>query len=251
MKEQLYTIPVTDAFQSDYECPLCKMKNDLEQNAIEYTLGPSYMEDDNRALTDEMGFCEKHVEDLYRQKNRLGLALILSTHMSKVTKDLKKISQNTIPSGKSLLRKKTEKSPLGIYVDKLRDNCFICNRINQTFERYLDTLFHLYKKDNSFSKTITNSKGLCTYHYALLFDRASDHLPKELTEAFISDINSVYFSNMERIQEDIEWFINKFDYRYQDEPWKNSKDALPRAILKTHSSTTPDMKETNTPPLGA
>ena len=56
MKEQLYTIPVTDAFESDCECPLCKMKQELERNAIEYTLGPSYMEDDNRAMTDEMGF---------------------------------------------------------------------------------------------------------------------------------------------------------------------------------------------------
>ena len=55
MKEQLYTIPVNDAFQSECECPLCKMKKDLERNAIEYTLGPSYMEDDNRAMTDEAG----------------------------------------------------------------------------------------------------------------------------------------------------------------------------------------------------
>ena len=39
MKEQLYTIPVTDAFESNCECPLCKMKKELEQNAIEYTLG--------------------------------------------------------------------------------------------------------------------------------------------------------------------------------------------------------------------
>ena len=43
MKEQLYTIPVTDAFESNCECPLCKMKKELEQNAIEYTLGPSYI----------------------------------------------------------------------------------------------------------------------------------------------------------------------------------------------------------------
>ncbi len=248
MKEQLYTIPVTDAFESDCECPLCKMKKDLEQNAIEYTLGPSYMEDDNRALTDEMGFCEKHIEYLYQEKNRLGLALILSTHMAKITKDLKKMSENTIPSGKSLLRKKTDSSSLGSYVDKLHHNCFICSRINRTFDRYLDTLFHLYKKDRSFSQKITSSKGFCTYHYALLFDLAPDHLSKEETKAFISDINSVYFSNMERMQKDIEWFINKFDYRYQNEPWKNSKDALPRTILKTHSSITSDMEESKSYP---
>ncbi len=243
MKEQLYTIPVNDAFQSDSECPLCKMKKELEQNAIEYTLGPSYMEDDNRAMTDEAGFCEKHIQDLYQQKNRLGLALILSTHMAKVTKDLQKLSKENVSTGKSILKKKNETTGLGSYVSDLEKNCFICSRINNTFERYIDTIFHLYKKDASFSDKIKNSKGFCTYHYALLFDRASDFLSKEQLNSFISDINHAYFSNMERMQEDIEWFINKFDYRYQNEPWKNSKDALPRAVLKTHSSITPDANE--------
>lgn len=242
MKEQLYTIPVTDAFTADCECPLCRMKYELEKNAIEYTMGPSYMEDDNRAMTDEMGFCEKHILDLYKEKNRLGLALMLSTHMLKTTRDLKKLSANPVINGKSLLKKKSEASPLTEYVDKLSHTCFICSRINQTFDRYVDTIFHLYKKDSSFSDTIRKSKGFCTYHYALLFDRAGDFLSKEAAAAFIEDINTVYFNNMARMQEDIEWFINKFDYRYQNEPWKNAKDALPRAVMKTHSSITPDME---------
>ncbi len=242
MKEQLYTIPVTDAFQADCECPLCKMKKELEQNAIEYTLGPSYMEDDNRAMTDESGFCEKHIQALYSQNNRLGLALILSTHLAKTQKDLKNLSENSPIPGKTLFGKKNEQTPVGAYVEKLSHNCFICNRVEQTFERYIHTIFHMYKKDASFSGKMKSAKGFCTYHYGLLFDKASEHLPKEHLQNFINDINSVYFSNMERMQEDIDWFINKFDYRYQNEPWKNAKDALPRTILKTHSSITPDME---------
>ena len=38
--------------------------------------------------------------------------------------------------------------------------------------------------------------------------------------------------NMERVQEDLEWFIAKFDYRNASEPWKNSQDALPRTMQK-------------------
>ncbi len=243
MKEQLYTIPVNDAFQSECECPLCKMKQELERNAIEYTLGPSYMEDDNRAMTDESGFCEKHIQDLYLEKNRLGLALILSTHMQKVTKDLKALSANSTPSGKSLFKKQTENTAVMTYTNKLNHNCFICNRMEHTFDRYVNTVFHLYKKDSTFPEKLRNCKGFCTYHYALLFDRAANELSKDTLAQFLADIQKVYFDNMERMQEDIEWFINKFDYRYQNEPWKNSKDALPRAVLKTHSAFTPDTKE--------
>ena len=37
---------------------------------------------------------------------------------------------------------------------------------------------------------------------------------------------------MERVNGDLSWFIDKFDYRYKNETWKNSKDALPRGIIK-------------------
>ena len=75
-----------------------------------------------------------------------------------------------------------------------------------------------------------------------MYDRANEFLSKEQLQQFLNDRNQVYFENMKRMQEDIEWFINKFDYRYQNEPWKNAKDALPRAIQKTHQTFTPDAK---------
>ncbi len=40
---------------------------------------------------------------------------------------------------------------------------------------------------------------------------------------------------MQRVIDDLEWFIDKFDYRNENEPWKNSKDAVQRSILKTNS----------------
>ena len=39
MEEQLYTIPVNDAFTTDCECPICEMNRQLERNAIDYTMG--------------------------------------------------------------------------------------------------------------------------------------------------------------------------------------------------------------------
>ena len=38
--------------------------------------------------------------------------------------------------------------------------------------------------------------------------------------------NSLYIENMKRVRDDVEWFINKFDHKYIDEPWKNAKDSL-------------------------
>lgn len=51
MKEQLYTIPLMDAFREKDECPFCFIHRSLEQHAIDFTLGSgaSYMEDDIRS----------------------------------------------------------------------------------------------------------------------------------------------------------------------------------------------------------
>ena len=51
-------------------------------------------------------------------------------------------------------------------------------------------------------------------------------------EEFREATNRIYMENMKRMLEDVEWFINKFDYRYQDEPWKNSEDAMQRTLTK-------------------
>lgn len=233
MKEQLYTIPVNDAFRSDCECPVCALHQELEQNAIEYTMGPSYMEDDNRAMTDKLGFCQHHIQMLYKQKNRLGLALMLKTHTDKTIKDLKELSKNK-PSAAGLFKRSTDASPVGSYVNELEGHCFICERMEDTFHRYIDTIFHLWKKDPEFQKDFADCKGFCTYHYGLLYDTGASKLDKNQYSAFLDCLNTAYFTGMERVNEDIEWFINKYDYRYANEPWKNSKDAIPRGIIKTN-----------------
>jgi hypothetical protein len=39
-------------------------------------------------------------------------------------------------------------------------------------------------------------------------------------------------NSLARVQTDIDWFIDKFDYRNANAPWKNSKDAVPRGMQK-------------------
>lgn len=102
MKEKLYTIPVNDAFSQDCECPICVMRKTLEDNAIEYTMGPSYMEDDVRMETDRLGFCRLHMMALSKQKNKLGLALILKTHMDRTIKEVKTLSEKAHEGGRTV-----------------------------------------------------------------------------------------------------------------------------------------------------
>ena len=78
MKEQIYTIPLMDAFNAGDECPFCFIERNLEQHAMDFVLGAgaSYMEDDIRAETDKAGFCREHYKKMFEYGNRLGCGLI-------------------------------------------------------------------------------------------------------------------------------------------------------------------------------
>ena len=110
MKEKIYTIPVNDAFSSDCECPICSMYKALEDDAVSYTMGPSYMEDDIRAVTDKKGFCQKHLKKVYDCENRLGFALVMKTHLDRVINDIESLQDGKV-AGKSMFKKADKLCP--------------------------------------------------------------------------------------------------------------------------------------------
>ncbi len=233
MKEQLYTIPVNEAFALDCECPVCAMYHKLKTDAIDYTLGPSYMEDDIRMVTDKIGFCKEHVKELYEKQNRLGLALMLKTHADKTIRDAEKLAKGYKPMKPALFKKaEKEPQPLLQYLEELKQNCFVCDKINRVFDRYIATVFFLYEKESDFRETLHGCKGFCSEHYALLLKEAPKQLSAKYLEDFTKAVSKAYIAGMERVRDDLSWYIDKFDYRFKEEPWKNSKDSLQRMMMK-------------------
>ncbi len=60
MKNHIHTIPVLEAFNKAKEqggCPFCRMFDKLNADAIDFIMGPAYMEDDVRMETNRTGFC--------------------------------------------------------------------------------------------------------------------------------------------------------------------------------------------------
>lgn len=233
MKEQLFTIPVNDAFRTDCECPVCKLYENLEHESIEFVMGPSYMEDDVRMETNETGFCSYHVRKMYGYQNRLGLALMLHTHMQRTNQIIETLSKKGTVSKKGLFSKK-DTDELSAYLEQLEHSCYICNRMERIFERYIETVLYCYEKDAEFRQVFNTGKGVCTSHFAVLREAACQKWSGSKLDSFINDLNRLYLDNMKRVTDDLEWFTDKFDYRNENAPWKNSKDALPRSIIKTN-----------------
>lgn len=232
MKEQIYTIPVMDAFREDSECPVCILERNLENHYIDFVLGPSLMEPACRIETNEKGFCRRHFELLYnKQENRLGLGLIIDTHLQELVKVLKK------KCSKTPVFKSTKK--MTAFVDDciknltiIENKCMICDRMNYTMERYLDVIFYLWSKEDEFQDLFNKKKGFCLKHFRMLLEGSRKYLSSRYSQDFIESLLNLQLEHMERVQKEVNWFTEKFDYRNADAPWGNSKDAVQRSIQK-------------------
>lgn len=236
MKERIDTIPVNEALDVGDECPFCYLQRQAEQKAIRFTVGPgaSYMEPDVREVTDRKGFCAGHMKKLYDYGNSLGNALILQTYYVGMLKELdRQIEQFQMPEKKPLFGKKQakEENPLWQWAKGKESTCFLCEKIEYNMQRYYATFFYL-AKDEEFRRKVESGKGFCMHHFAALLDAAQEKLPNAQREWFYNTLLPLMRDNLARVQGDLDWFIEKFDYRNASADWKNSRDAVSRSMQK-------------------
>ena len=208
MKEVIETTPVIEAFESGDECPFCYLERWAEQRAINYVAGPcaSYMEPEVRAITDSHGFCGSHLKKLYDFGNSLGNALMMQTHLIEMSRELEQELKNLHPSKRKLFSKA---EPLSItdWLRRRNESCYLCSRVE-------------------------NSKGFCFRHFEQLLRLAPEQLPNAQFDWFYETVPTVFKNNIARVQEDLDWFIAKYDYRNAGADWKNSRDAVSRTMEK-------------------
>ena len=238
MKEQLYSIPLNDAVNAGDECPFCFIERSVERDLLDFVLGSSasYMEADIREMTDKAGFCRTHFQKMFDYGNTLGNAWILKTHYRRMIGEMKKEFSSFRP-GKSSLKDKFRKTaesgnPIGVWVRKKEASCYICEQFKETYERYMDTFFYLWKQDSDFREKIKKSRGFCLSHFGDLCDASDSRLNDREKEEFYGCMFPLMEQNMERLSEDVSWMVEKFDYRNKDADWKNSKDAIQRGMQK-------------------
>ena len=225
--EQIYTIPVNEAFEASAAdkscgCPFCSLYRKLENDELDLILGASMMEPDVRIKTNESGFCRTHYDMMFVRKNRLGMALTLESHLNELAGDLNKGLLGSLtgrPDQKPAKR-----------IAALEDSCYVCGRIDFHFQHMAETVVLLFDTDENFVKKLREQPYFCLPHYRMLLEKAAVRLSKKKLPEFCKITEDVVKGYLQTLSEDVSWFCKKFDYRYDKEPWKNSKDSVERAI---------------------
>ncbi|MCR5542234.1 MAG: DUF6062 family protein [Ruminococcus sp.] len=221
MRESILTIPVTEIFEPKCGCPICRLRDTLEQRTIEYIMGAAMMEPDVRIETNKQGFCKTHFEQMRACKNRLSLALMLSTHLQSLQKNV--LKRQSIFEGKTAKQKR---------VSAVNNDCFVCNKIEWGMSRIMVTLFELYEQQSEFRQLFAEQEMLCLPHYDMLVSACEDKMSKKIQGSFkeaCAELTEKYLAELEK---DVTHYCNMYDYRNNgsDADWGNSKDSIERAI---------------------
>lgn len=222
--EQIYTIPVNEAFDTSREkpergCPLCALYHRLEENELDRILGASMMEPDIRIETNRLGFCHPHYRKMLKMGQRLSMALTLESHLDRLRQE--------ISGGGLSFRGGT---PASERIARLERECYICRRIEFDFSRMTETVVLLWDRDPAFREKFAAQPWFCLPHYRRLLDTAGHELGRRRAAEFCGEAQTLELRYFDQLRQDVSWFCKKFDYRFADEPWYQSKDAIERAV---------------------
>ena len=221
--DTIYTIPVNEAFEASAAdrscgCPFCTLYNKFEDDELELILGASMMDPDIRIKTNEKGFCRTHYDMMFTRKNRLGMALTLESHLAELIEDIKN-KPLTRPGDRAIRR-----------IGELEESCYVCQRVEFNFAKTIETAVILWETDEEFIPKLKAQPYFCLPHYRRFIEYARQRLGKKQYAEFEKTVSDIQNNYIKELSEDVSWFCKKFDYRYTEEPWYNSKDAVERAM---------------------
>lgn len=242
MAEQIYTIPINEAFEEIGGCPLCRMKKKLERESLEYVMGAAMMDPDVRIRTNRLGFCRGHYDDMIAMKNRLSLTLMLESHLDEVMKlfpeDLDKLpdipappqdeQKDDLPAEMTAtalseppkmarFRRYRGSDPSQMALTQ-HSSCYVCSRAAEFERNVLSNVAHMWKKDESFRQKARQQEYYCLDHYGRLLQIArrdlNDPSFRELYRT-LTEINARY---IRQLRLDVTGFCRSFDHQNAGKP---------------------------------
>lgn len=219
MREDICTIPISEVFEPKEGCPICRMRDTLENRVTEYITGAAMMEPDIREVTNVQGFCYPHFSMMLKKGSRLSNALILESHLKEIETSVLRLDKRGVPGKKEVEAAK-----------KLTKSCFVCEQIQWAMVRMFDTIYRLWGKEEEFRELFSQQAYLCLPHYTALLEGAQKGIGKKNYSAFAQAASDLVKNYLDGLQKDVTHFCSMFDYRNIGGDFGNSKDSIERSI---------------------
>lgn len=207
-------------FKPGCECPLCRIRNILEKRLADQYLNEAVMEDFQRRMVNEKGFCAHHTQMLLARQNKLSLAL---QHITRITTLKGKLEVTADP--------KIAEAQAAFF-EHCAKTCVICDGVEVNMIRYYKTVAETFCSEPKFKEALLSTGGFCFEHYGRLLRYAKYAGGKK--KDYLYTLSKLQKEAVNKLLEDLNWFAAKHDYRNADKPWNGAETALVRSVQRLH-----------------
>jgi hypothetical protein len=203
-----------------------------EESYLRYFQHSRFMEPNVRVMTNKQGFCPDHYRKLYQGENKLGLALVLHTHLGEKLPQLRKGFQE-IEAGAGGGRKGKERLEAGVAALRaLGESCFICGLLETDLDRYTFTILYLWGKDAEFPATFRASRGFCLGHFLAVLAKAREMLSAAQLPAWLADAVPLMTGSLEGLERELFAFTQLHHDANRSLGTEAERTALGRSLQK-------------------
>ena len=208
--------------------PLCALMEGAEETYLRSFQHSRVMEPGVRVKTNDAGFCPDHYRKLYARENKLGLGLVVHTHLQEKLPELRAAFASLRAAG----RKGRKIDDAAASIGRLRDRCFICDLLQGDLDRYSFTILLLWNKDAEFLPKFRSSRGFCLSHFLSLLDKGRRMLRTDRLERWLDDVVPLMTDSLQRLEQDLEAFTQLHHDSHRSLGTDEERTALARTLQK-------------------
>jgi Family of unknown function (DUF6062) len=195
---------VHDAYEQGGTCPLCTLMDGAERTCLASFQHSRVMEPNVRVKTNALGFCPDHLGKLFKGENKLGLGLVMLTHLQEKSAEVCSALDGSIEAAEGGGRDRMRRIRQIIdSLEALRDSCFICGLLAQDLARYSWTILYLWRKDPQFPPLFRASRGFCLSHFCTVLATACDVLRGDRLALWLHDAVPVMKRALAGLEDDL------------------------------------------------
>jgi hypothetical protein len=214
-------------------CPLCGLIRAAERNYLHTFQGSRVMEPTARVRTNERGFCKEHYLKLYGGDNKLGLGLMVHTHLQEWLPRLNAAMEAALKPDDASGKKKAGTGgvkALAETLEALRDGCAVCDMLHADLERYIETILYLWKEDPQFPETFRGSRGFCLEHFRAVALKADAYYKETDRLRFLGELVPMMKDSLKSLERDLFDFTQLFQDANKSLGTEETRTALLRAV---------------------
>jgi hypothetical protein len=222
---------VHDAYARGGECPFCDLEEAAESTYLKSFQHSRVMEPNVRVQTNRVGFCPGHYRKLYDGENKLGLSLVVHTHLQNV---IQQVGMALDALAKAMDgRKVKENLPAAAApITAVRRSCFICDLLIADMDRYAFTVLYLWSRDPSFSIVFRASRGFCLPHFMVVLKEASKSMRVDRIKGWLVETIPLMKGSLDRLDGDLLAFTQLHQAGNASPGTEDERTALARTLQK-------------------